>query len=76
MKEILEKFPKAVLIELLLREGTMYRFESKEYLEGRLLYFQWEQEEKALAREAEALHSELQAVIDCDLLSQLEKLGT
>ena len=53
MREILEKFPKAVLIEFALREGGLYRFDSGAHVESRLLYFQWEQETGAANRECD-----------------------
>lgn len=50
MKAILEKFPKAILIEFILKDCRFHLI-SKDYLEGMLLHYQWDKEEEAIARE-------------------------
>jgi len=57
MKAILEKFPKAVLIEFILKDCGFHLI-SKDYLEGQLLHYQWDQEEEAIALERAEIAAE------------------
>lgn len=71
MKSILEKFPKALLIDFMCSEGGLYRFETKERLEGRLLYHQWLHEEKACECERAEISRLLDTFKDKDVAGRL-----
>lgn len=70
MEELLEKFPKAVLIKFILKD-TRFHVPTKEYLEGMLLYYQWDQEEEAIERERAEIASE-RAKFDGDVHKFME----
>ncbi len=73
MKGILGKFPKAVLIDFIYAEMGLYRYETKEHLEARLLYLQWESEDKACSREADAIMADMERFKDWAILDNRDK---
>lgn len=54
MKAILEKFPKAILIEFIRSAVSPFRYDGTNDLEGQLLYIQWETETKVHLDEMDA----------------------
>lgn len=62
MKKILEKFPKDILIDFMLREGLLFRYRGQGRLEGMLLFCQWDHEEGVLQKVRDAEAAELDAI--------------